>query len=153
MAHEHGPHTCYCPSCNYQSEVEAYVRCNTLSCPNCGSRMRAVETGEFRESRISSNKMTTTSMVSSASTKIGTENIPCAVCGFPIPEPSYIGQQVKCAYCGSINEAIAQGITLPTSLVVGLLCFGLGVVLGPGLLASTKSGSEWLAKQARERIK
>jgi hypothetical protein len=48
MAHEHGPHSCYCPSCNYQTEVPEYVRCNTLTCPNCGARMRAVETGELR---------------------------------------------------------------------------------------------------------
>lgn len=87
------------------------------------------------------------------STEIDTESAPCAVCDFPIRIPTRVGENVKCPYCGSINEAIAQGITLPTSLVVGLLCFGAGVVLGPGLLASTKSGSEWLAKQARERLK
>lgn len=48
MAHEHGPHTCYCPSCNYELQADEYVKCNTLACPNCGTRMRAKETGEFR---------------------------------------------------------------------------------------------------------
>lgn len=48
MAHEHGLHKCICPTCNYEVEVEAYTRCNTLSCSQCGTRMRAVETGELR---------------------------------------------------------------------------------------------------------
>jgi hypothetical protein len=48
MAHEHGPHECYCPLCNYEIEVEAYQKCNQLSCPLDGTRMRAVETGELR---------------------------------------------------------------------------------------------------------
>jgi hypothetical protein len=48
MAHEHGPHSCYCPTCNYTTEVNASVKCNTLFCPNDGTRLRAVETGEFR---------------------------------------------------------------------------------------------------------
>ena len=47
-AHQHGPHKCYCPSCEYEELVEANVRCNTLHCPQCGDRMRAVETGERR---------------------------------------------------------------------------------------------------------
>jgi len=152
MARPHGPHTCYCPSCNYEVEADAYVQCNTLTCPQCGSRMRAKETGEFHQSRISNNKIATTGMVSSTLPWIKTESVPCAVCGFPIPEPSYVGQQVKCPYCGSINEAIKQGITIPTPVFAGLLGFVFGVVLGPSLLASTKSGSEWLAKKARERL-
>ena len=47
-AHEHGPHTCYCPDCNYELEVAEYVQCKTLFCCNCGTRMRAKETGERR---------------------------------------------------------------------------------------------------------
>jgi len=146
MAHEHGPHKCYCPNCNYEVEVDAYVKCNTLTCPQCGARMRAKETGEFRESVV-------TKVASSISTEIITKSVPCAVCSYPIPEPSYVGQQVKCLYCGSINEAITEdGVTIPTSVFVGLICFGAGVLLGPSFWATTKGGSEWLAKKATERL-
>lgn len=144
MARPHGPHLCYCPSCGYETEVEAYTKCNTLTCPRCGDRMRAEETGEYRSSRYSPV---------ATPVKVETASIPCAVCHFPIQAPTYIGQQVRCPFCGSINEAVKQGISIPIPVFAGLLGFGLGVLLGPGLLASTKSGSEWLAKQARERIK
>lgn len=86
-------------------------------------------------------------------TQVITDSLPCTVCRYPIQAPTHEGQQVKCPYCGSINEAITQGVTVPTALFAGILGFALGVVLGPGFLASTESGSEWLAKQARERIK
>ena len=46
--HPHGVHSCRCPSCGYETEVEESVKCNTLTCPQCGSRMRAVDTGEYR---------------------------------------------------------------------------------------------------------
>lgn len=52
MPHTHGNHFCYCPSCGFRQEVAEQVRCNTLSCPVCSSRMRAEDTGEFRDSRI-----------------------------------------------------------------------------------------------------
>lgn len=52
MVRPHGPHECYCPSCGYREEVGEYVKCNTRSCPKCGSRLRAEDTGEYR-SRIS----------------------------------------------------------------------------------------------------
>lgn len=44
----HGSHECYCPSCNYRQMVDAYSKCNTLTCPDCGDRLRATETGEYR---------------------------------------------------------------------------------------------------------
>ena len=47
--HPHGAHTCYCPDCDYTVEVGEYVRCKNQQCPVCGARMRAVETGEYRE--------------------------------------------------------------------------------------------------------
>lgn len=147
MAHEHGPHVCYCPGCNYETTVDAYVQCNTLTCPVCGARMRAKETGEYRESRLSNG-----ARASSVAT-VTTDSLSCPVCSYPIPAPSYVGQQVKCAYCGSISEAIAQdGVTIPTPVFVGLIAFGLGVVLGPSLIASTQAGSEWLARKARARL-
>ena len=137
MAHEHGNHVCYCPICNYETEVGEYIKCNTLTCPSCGTRMRAKETGEYR---LSGNK----------TVSVAQSNVPCAVCSYPITL-SYVGEQVKCAYCGTINEAIAQ-VTIPTPVFASIISFAVGVLLGPALIASTKSGSEWLAKKARERL-
>jgi hypothetical protein len=79
----------------------------------------------------------------------------CPVCKFPIliPEDASIGQQIKCPSCGAINEAIAEnGVTIPTPVFVGFICFGVGVLLGPSFWATTQGGSEWLAKKARERL-
>lgn len=77
----------------------------------------------------------------------------CTACGYPLQAPTEVGQQIKCPYCAAISEAIAQeGVTIPTPVFVGLICFGLGVVLGPSVIASTKGGSEWLARKARERL-
>lgn len=46
-AHPHGPHACYCPVCGATFVADTGVPCSTLTCPECGSTMRAVETGEF----------------------------------------------------------------------------------------------------------
>lgn len=48
MNHQHGPHDCSCPTCGWTETVDTNVKCNTLTCPRCGDRMRAVETGERR---------------------------------------------------------------------------------------------------------
>ena len=79
-------------------------------------------------------------------------SVPCSNCSYPVQAPTYVGQQVKCSYCSSINEAITQ-VTIPTPVFVGVVCFAAGVLLGPAFWVSTKAGSEWLAKRARERIK
>ena len=74
----------------------------------------------------------------------------CSGCGFPI-QAEFEGQSSVCAYCG--ENLIAEGVTIPTSLFVGLLTFGIGMFLGPAILASTSEGSQWLMKQAKSRIK
>lgn len=77
----------------------------------------------------------------------------CPICGFPI-NVEYEGQMTACAYCGAKLEAVvAQGVTIPTPLFVGVVAFLVGVVVGPALIASTEGGQRWLAKQARARIR
>lgn len=73
----------------------------------------------------------------------------CPVCGYPL-NAEYKGQTAVCAYCGS--NLIAQGVTIPTPLFVGVVCFGLGMLLGPALIASTAGGRDWLERQARAKI-
>lgn len=72
----------------------------------------------------------------------------CPTCGFPI-EASFEGETTACANCGEKLEAISQGVTIPTWLLAGSIGLLTGIVLGPAILASTKSGQEWLVKQAR----
>ena len=72
----------------------------------------------------------------------------CSECGYPI-QANVEGETAVCAYCGESLQAIAQGVTIPTSLFVGLITFGLGVLLGPALIATTAEGRGWLEKQAR----
>ena len=83
-------------------------------------------------------------------TEISTDSLPCSFCRYPVAAPTYVGQEVRCSYCGGINKAIA--VEIPTPLFVGVLTFIAGVVLGPLVLVSTKTGSEWLARKARERL-
>lgn len=74
----------------------------------------------------------------------------CPVCSYPI-QANVEGETQVCAYCGA--SLIAQGITIPTPLFVGIITFGLGVLFGPALIATTAGGREWLEKQAREAIR
>ncbi len=82
----------------------------------------------------------------------------CASCGFPmIGKP--VGTKVACPYCSSLNEAVhnpvgasISSVTVPSGLFWGLAGLVAGVIFGPSILASTESGSKWMAKKARERI-
>jgi len=76
----------------------------------------------------------------------------CDSCGYPLAA-EFEGQTVTCPNCQTVNEAVSQGITIPTPLFVGLVSFGLGVLLGPALISSTAAGREWLEKQAKEAIR
>lgn len=70
----------------------------------------------------------------------------CPACSFPI-QANVEGETQACAYCG--EHLIAQGVTIPTPLFIGVIAFGLGVLLGPALIATTTEGRSWLEKQAR----
>jgi len=72
----------------------------------------------------------------------------CPVCSYPI-QANVKGETAVCAYCGEQLEAVAQGVTIPTPLFVGLISFGLGMLLGPALVATTDEGRRWLEGQAR----
>jgi hypothetical protein len=144
MAHEHGPHVCYCPNCGHSITAEANVRCNTWTCPICGSQMRALEIGENRETRLSRN--------TAVASKISTDSIPCPVCGYPVASPARVGEQVRCAYCGTISQAI-RDITIPSTVVVGFISFALGAIAGPALWQAVKGGAIALERVARERIR
>jgi hypothetical protein len=86
-----------------------------------------------------------------------THNLPvypifsCPVCKYPIQGPTHIGEQVHCPSCSS--DFIAQDVSIPGWLVGSLIGLGIGIFLGPSILASTEAGSQWLAKKARERMK
>ena len=138
MSHEHGPHMCYCPTCNYQVEAEENVKCNTLYCPNDGARMRAVETGEYRAQGGVMTRVTETEVL-------------CAKCHYPLTA-TYNGEVIKCPYCGTINKAITQ-VTIPTSVIVGFACFIAGALLGPAVRDALTGGSQALSRLAREHIR
>ncbi|MBA7639506.1 hypothetical protein ES703_47164 [subsurface metagenome] len=48
MIHLHGEHDCYCPACGVTLTVGEAVQCFGIDCPDCGTRMRAVDIGERR---------------------------------------------------------------------------------------------------------
>ena len=70
----------------------------------------------------------------------------CPTCGYPV-QAEVEGQTTVCAYCG--EHLITQGVTIPTTLFWSILTFGLGVLIGPALIASSDEGKKWLEKQAR----
>jgi hypothetical protein len=77
----------------------------------------------------------------------------CPTCSYPL-KATHTGEILACPYCSAKLEAtVAEGVTIPTPVIVGVIAFALGVVLGPSVLASTEAGSKWLEKKARERIK
>lgn len=85
------------------------------------------------------------------STQIATDSVPCSICHYPVQAPTYVGQQLTCPYCASINEAIAQVSTSKTALIA-IACFAAGVFVGPALLLGAKAGQESLERKARARF-
>ena len=51
-----------------------------------------------------------------------------------------------------VSAPIAQGVTVPTWLIVGTIALALGVILGPAILSTTEAGSQCLAKAARKKL-
>ncbi len=80
-------------------------------------------------------------------------NYACPACGFPVMEMPP-GERVSCSNCNTslIMNDIGQDVSIPAPLVVGLLAFVFGVIVGPALLAATDEGSKWLARQTRGRL-
>lgn len=72
----------------------------------------------------------------------------CPVCGYPLTTPISEGENAVCAYCGT-NLISQEGVTIPTPLFVGLIAFGLGMFLGPAIIASSTEGQRWLERQIR----
>jgi len=72
----------------------------------------------------------------------------CSSCGYPL-SAEYPGQIESCPMCSTLNEAVSQGVTIPTSVFVGLIAFGLGMFLGPAIIASSTEGQRWLERQIR----
>ena len=72
----------------------------------------------------------------------------CASCGYPLTA-AYSGQIETCPMCATVNEAVSQGVTIPTPLFIGILAFLGGMLIGPAIIASTSEGKAWLERQAR----
>jgi len=75
----------------------------------------------------------------------------CVTCGYPIAV-EYAGQQISCPYCGTINQVVSQGVTIPTWVFAGSIGLLAGVLLGPAIIGSTEGGARWLERQAREKL-
>jgi len=88
----------------------------------------------------------------------------CSQCSYPIGV-HYIGQTVKCPFCGhrevvteqEVNmrseNGVAQGVVLPSWLFWLSVGLGIGVLFGPTLLASSREGALRLARIAEEKLK
>lgn len=76
----------------------------------------------------------------------------CASCGYPLAA-EYLGQQITCPMCSTINEAVSQdGIAIPGWLFGGTIGLLAGLIIGPSLIASTEAGAQWMARRAREKF-
>jgi hypothetical protein len=78
-------------------------------------------------------------------------SVKCPVCGFPVLAPAP-GEIVNCPHCLAGLEGIT-GVTIPTSVFVGTLCFIAGVILGPAVLSSTREGAMRLERIASDRLR
>ena len=83
---------------------------------------------------------------------MATKTIGSCSCGYPI-SAGYEGELVSCPMCNTINEAIAQDVTIPTWLLMLGIGLGVGIVAGPAIMATTETGQKWLEKQVRERVR
>ena len=85
--------------------------------------------------------------------KTSTSSLSCPVCKYPVQAPTAEGQQVKCAYCGTISEAVSQSVTTSTTVLVGIICLSVGVLLGPSIQELIKGGPQYLGRKTAERFK
>ena len=75
----------------------------------------------------------------------------CASCGYPL-NAEFEGQTTTCPMCGTINEAISQGVTIPNWLFASSIGLAIGIILGPSILGSTEAGARYLERRAREKL-
>lgn len=102
-----------------------------------------------QDKRISAEHYTQTERTRTI-TPIYSAGVACPICNYPV-SVTRAGEEVHCPYCSA--PLIAQAVTIPTWLLAGVVGLGIGVLFGPSILSSTEAGSQWLARQARERIK
>lgn len=93
--------------------------------------------------------------------------IDCPVCSFPIHESSIF---IRCPFCGKesrLSEVAMRGRSQISSEVSGtiqgpgigsgfltlLIGFGVGTLIGPRLIATTREGAETLLEIAEEKLK
>jgi hypothetical protein len=74
----------------------------------------------------------------------------CHNCGYPITANP--GEQIRCPMCGTVNQAISQGVTIPSWLLTLGIGLAVGIFAGPVILASTESGSRYLERRVREKL-
>lgn len=90
----------------------------------------------------------------------------CSQCSYPIGV-NYIGQTVKCPFCGhrevvteqEVNMRSENGVAQGEGVVIPSWLFWLsagllaGVLFGPTILASSREGALRLARIAEEKLK
>lgn len=75
----------------------------------------------------------------------------CSECGYPI-QANVAGETTVCAYCGEKLEAVISQGPLG-SFVLFMIGIGLGIIVGPAIISSSKEGSEWLGEYSAKRIR
>ncbi len=92
----------------------------------------------------------------------------CPTCGYPVGIKR-LGQILSCASCGNKMEAyasdqpgpqgpynsmvrISQEVGIPAPLFAWVIGLVIGVIAGPAIVASTKSGAQALERLARQRL-
>ena len=86
-------------------------------------------------------------------------SVSCSSCNFPIAAEK-AGQNVKCPYCGQKGETVYSTRPVQISKAISspgasefLLGMAVGVIFSVPIIAAVKSGTDALARLAKEKIK